>query len=101
MACSVLVVGAVGALLERTVFRRLQRISTVAILVGSLALEIEIQELLMLIWGKDALAVRAPFEGQVELGTVVISAYRFLIICRSAENTSELQSLMRISYAVF
>ncbi|HEY9562412.1 MAG TPA: branched-chain amino acid ABC transporter permease [Nocardioides sp.] len=81
MACSVLVVGAVGALLERTVFRRLQRISTVAILVGSLALAIVIQELLMLIWGKDALAVRAPFEGQVELGPVVISAYRFFIIC--------------------
>src|SRR3546814_9647758 len=104
----------------------------------------------MLIWGKDALAVRAPFEGQVELGPVVISAYRFFIICavvvvsvvlgivvhrtvygrrlralaqnrevasltgintsligsltfavRSEEHTSELQSLMRISYAVF
>src|SRR3546814_6747944 len=84
MACSVLVVGAVGALLERTVFRRLQRISTVAILVGSLALAIVIQELLMLNWGKDALAVRAPFEGQVELGPVVISAYRFFLIDRKS-----------------
>src|SRR3546814_19195145 len=93
MACSVLVVGAVGALLERTVFRRLQRISTVAILVGSLALAIVIQELLMLIWGKDALAVRAPFEGPVELGPVVISAHRFFTLCAVVVVRSDESSL--------
>src|SRR3546814_11057694 len=73
--------GSVVALLWRSVCRRLQRISTVAILVCALSLAIVIQELLMLIWVKDARAVRAPFEGQVELGPVVISAYRFFIIC--------------------
>jgi branched-chain amino acid transport system permease protein len=76
----VVAVGAFGAVLERLVFRRLQAVSTVAILVGSLALAIVIQEVLMLVFGKDALAISAPFDGRVDLGPVVISSYRLFII---------------------
>lgn len=80
MVVVVALVGLLGAGLERLVFRRLQGVSTVAILVGSLALAIVIQELLMLVFGKDALAIAAPFSGRVELGPVVISGYRLFII---------------------
>ncbi|WP_185995961.1 branched-chain amino acid ABC transporter permease [Nocardioides campestrisoli] len=73
-------VGLVGACLERLVFRRLQTVSTVAVLVGSLALAIVVQELLMLAFGKDPLAVSAPFDGRVDLGPIVISSYRLFII---------------------
>ena len=80
MACVAIIVGACGGLLERTVFRRLQAVGTVAILVGSLALAIVIQEILTLVFGKDPVATATPFSGRVELGPIVISGYRLFII---------------------
>src|SRR3546814_988338 len=53
---------------------------------------------------------RAPFEGRIENvfpsldafnpGPILV-AYLIRVVARSEEHTSELQSLMRISYAVF
>src|SRR3546814_6354901 len=42
-----------------------------------------------------------PFELAMNFALEVPSGGRILDICRSEEHTSELQSLMRISYAVF
>ncbi|WP_134322204.1 branched-chain amino acid ABC transporter permease [Cumulibacter soli] len=77
---SALGVAAVGALLEIGVFRRLGRRTLVTVLVGSLALSIVIQEILVMIWGKDVLAVPAPISGMIEIGPVRITNYRLVII---------------------
>ncbi|WP_179300914.1 branched-chain amino acid ABC transporter permease [Rhodococcus sp. ACPA4] len=74
------IVAGVGWLLERSVFRRLQGSSVLAVLVGSLALSIIIQEFVTFIWGIDPLSVQAPIEGTVSLGSVSIASYRMLII---------------------
>src|SRR3546814_985236 len=51
--------------------------------------------------GREQVAVRAQvFGDRVEAG-VAVGDQRELFVARSEEHTSELQSLMRISYAVF
>ncbi|WP_153505339.1 branched-chain amino acid ABC transporter permease [Cumulibacter manganitolerans] len=73
-------VALVGALLEVGVFRRLASRTLVAVLVGSLALSIVIQELLVLVWGKDVLAVPSPISGMMSIGAVRVTNYRVFII---------------------
>lgn len=80
LGLSVVVAAAVGALLHLVVFRRLGRMSGFSILIGSLALAIVMQELISLVWGRDQVAVAAPFTEVWELGGVRISAYRVLIL---------------------
>jgi branched-chain amino acid transport system permease protein len=80
MVAVVVAVGVFGALLERLVFRRLQAVSTAAVLVGSLALAVVIQEGLVRLFGKDSLATGAPFDGRVDIGPIVISSYRLFVI---------------------
>ncbi|MDT0202719.1 branched-chain amino acid ABC transporter permease [Nocardioides sp. AE5] len=80
MVLSVVVVGLIGWGLELAMFRRLQNASILAVLVGSLALAMILQELIALQWGQDPLAVPLPFSGVTEIGPVRIANYRLLII---------------------
>lgn len=80
LVLTVVGVGILGWILEILVFRRLGSSSVLAILVGSLALAIVLQELIQLIWGKDALAMPAPISGVADIGPVRIANYRILII---------------------
>ena len=77
---SALGVALVGALLEVGVFRRLASRTLVTVLVGSLALSIVIQELLVLVWGKDVLAIPSPIDGMMSIGPVRVTNYRVFII---------------------
>src|SRR3546814_3654019 len=54
----------------------------------------------------DKKSIRAPFDGHVgirlvDLGQYLTAGQKVTTLQRSEEHTSELQSLMRISYAVF
>ncbi|PRZ40864.1 amino acid/amide ABC transporter membrane protein 1 (HAAT family) [Antricoccus suffuscus] len=80
VALSAVGVAVIGALLEISVFRRLASRTLITVLVGSLALSIVIQELLVMVWGKDVLAVPAPMQGMVQIGGIRITTYRLLII---------------------
>lgn len=80
MVLSVTVVGLIGWGLELAMFRRLQNASILAVLVGSLALAMILQELIALRWGQDPLAVPSPIEGITQIGPVRIANYRLLII---------------------
>jgi len=73
-------VAMIGLLLERGIFSRLHGTSTLAVLVGSLALSIILQEIVAQLWGVDSLAITSPISGTVHLGGVSISTYRVLII---------------------
>jgi branched-chain amino acid transport system permease protein len=77
---SAVIVALVGLVLERVVFRRLGGASILAMLVGSLALSIILQEIITLLWGVDPLAIDNPLSGTVHLGGVSIATYRVLII---------------------
>jgi len=74
-----LIVAAIGIVLELVVFRRLQKVSGLAILVGSLALSIAIQALVRIIWGVDPLSVSAPLSRVLHIGSVTLGEYRLLI----------------------
>src|SRR3546814_6505562 len=53
----------------------------------------------VLFWGiMGAMALRGIF---IFAGAALINAFEWLLYLRSEEHTSELKSLMRISYAVF
>lgn len=69
-----------GAFLWVTVFRRLQRVSVMAVLLGSIAVAIIMQELIALIWGRDQLGVPTPISGVVDLSGLRIAEYRLFII---------------------
>ncbi|MGU3586568.1 branched-chain amino acid ABC transporter permease [Rhodococcus sp. C26F] len=77
---TVVAVGVLGWLLERTIFRRLYSASVLAVLIGSLALAIILQEIIALVWGEDPLSVPAPISGVREIGPVRIADYRLLIV---------------------
>lgn len=72
--------GLIGIVLERLVFRRLERFNTVAVLVATLALAIVIQELIAKVWGQDYIAVPNPLSAVVEIGGIRVSAYRLVIV---------------------
>ncbi len=80
MVLAVAVVALIGWGLELAMFRRLQNASILAVLVGSLALAMILQELIALSWGQDPLAVPLPISGVTEIGPVRIANYRLLII---------------------
>lgn len=80
MCGTVVIVGALGWVLERTIFRRLYSANILSVLVGSLALAMILQEVIALVWGQDPLTVPAPIEGISDLGPVRIADYRVLIV---------------------
>src|SRR3546814_7445009 len=67
-------------------------------LLGSLVLVEPFRETVPLVWMVTILLL---FIGMLEIITATRSAHQRGWVARSEEHTSELQSLMRISYAVF
>lgn len=83
MACAVSV-GLLGALVERFVFRRLQKVSEAYSLIATYALMILCQGVVKLIWGIDFLSVAPPQElgGAVMFGDFVAPSFiLFVIAC--------------------
>src|SRR3546814_10822923 len=59
---------------------------------------------IVLYWGATALTAVTDNAALTYLGSLVEGTseqWRYMLVARSEEHTSELQSLMRISYAVF
>lgn len=83
MACAVSV-GLLGALVEKFVFRRLQKVSEAYSLIATYALMILCQGVVKLIWGIDFLSVAPPQElaGAVTFGSFVAPSFiLFVIAC--------------------
>lgn len=79
----VMVVGCVfvvGAAMALAVFERLRGMATTALLLASIALSIVLQEVLAVVWGRDALAVTPPVDTVIRLGELAVSAYRLILV---------------------
>ncbi|MDR2332448.1 MAG: branched-chain amino acid ABC transporter permease [Burkholderiaceae bacterium] len=78
------VVGLIGALIERFVFRRLKGVSEAYSLIATYALLILCQGVVKLIWGIDILSVAPPVElaGAVSVGSFIAPSFiLFVIAC--------------------
>ncbi|ALJ21846.1 branched-chain amino acid ABC transporter permease [Microbacterium sp. No. 7] len=80
LALSVVGAGAIGGILEITVFRRLGRGPGFTVLVASLALAVVMQEAIALAWGRDNVGVQAPFTEVVAFAGVRIALYRLIVV---------------------
>jgi branched-chain amino acid transport system permease protein len=83
VACAVLV-GGLGAVVERLVFRRLKGVSEAYSLIATYALLILCQGVVKLIWGIDVLSVAPPDElaGAVRLCSFIAPSFiLFVIVC--------------------
>lgn len=77
-----LVVGALGLVVDRVVFRRLQGIDEAAALIATFALMLVIDGGVKLVWGMNYVSVDAPrgLEGALFLGPLILPSFSVLLL---------------------
>lgn len=77
-----LIVGALGLVVERLVFRRMQGVDEAAALIATFALMLVADGIVELIWGTNYVSVRVPdgLGGALRLGPAIVPAYSALIV---------------------
>lgn len=79
---AVLVLGAIGVLLDYIVFRPLQNADHMVTVLVTFGILLVFEDVVHMIWGADTLSVMAPypFDGTVQLGDISFPVYRLLVI---------------------
>lgn len=83
LGCAV-IMGGVGAVLDRTVFRRLGKVSEAYSLIATYALLLLCQGIAKVIWGIDVISVSPPAElrGATEFGSLIVPKFvLFAVLC--------------------
>lgn len=77
-----LVVGALGLVVDRLVFRRLQGVDEAAALIATFALMLVTDGIVKLIWGTQYVSVRVPegLGGALRMGPVIMPTYSVLVV---------------------
>jgi branched-chain amino acid transport system permease protein len=86
LVCAVLVLGAIGALLDLAVFRTLQREDPKVTLLVTFGVLLVLEDLAQTVWGKDFRSLPAPaaLSGTVDLFGQSFPTYRLMVIAVAA-----------------